>query len=128
MEDKTLFLKVRTYWTELADLKKDNVMMMENKKNGILKALNDRNCGLGLPICRVCHVASEIAGIKLRWVEKLMKELSMRLCGWAEEMTAFLNMENRLKWINQAFAEGTYPVGDYMWEKELDFIFDYIDY
>ena len=73
------------------------MMKTENKKKGIVKGLNDRSSRLCLSVHRVCHVASEIAGIKLRQVEKLMKELSMRLCGWAEEMTTFMNVEDRSK-------------------------------
>ena len=116
MEDKTLFLKVRSYWTELADMWKENGMMTEDKKNSILKALNDRNTGQGLSVRRVGHVASQIAEIKLRQLEKIIRKLSMVLKGWAEEMTASLDMEERAKWINEAFAKGTYPVKNYTWE------------
>ena len=127
-EDKILFMQAKSYWNELADLGLERVMKTENKKKGIVKALNDRSSGLGPTIHRVHHVAAEIAEMKLRPVEKLMEELSIRLCGWAKEMTAFLNVEDRSKWINKAFAEGRYPVGDFTWEKELDFNFDYTYY
>ena len=51
MQDKMLFLKARSYWTELADMWNENGMMTEDKKNSILKALNDRNTGQSVPIC-----------------------------------------------------------------------------
>ena len=123
-----LFLKAMSYWTELVNIWMENGMMTEDKKNSILKALNDRNTRQSVCIHRVGQVASKIAEIKLRRLEKVMEKLSIRLKGWVEEMTAFLDMEERAKWINDAFSKGMYPVRDHSWEEDLQFDIDNKNY
>ena len=98
-------------------------MSTQDRKISLMQALHDRNKGQTVSNVRVGKVAFKMAEIKVRRLYKLEEKVHKKLQGWAAEMTSWLTMQERGDWINQAFQNGTFSIGDISWYKDLHFNF-----